>query len=1075
MKYYYEDETQSFVIEQYNKSKPFASFLPGIAGKNGIPLWVFYVNRGQCISSFGIGDKNNAIMEFFPANNAYKMTPINGFRTFCKLKGQNSSKTYEIFSIHQNKSKQQLKIKPNTFSIEEETPFGLHFTVSYFILPNSDFAALVRKVSVKNLTEEACSFELLDGLAQVIPYGVNMETSKFMSYTSRAWMTVKNLEHDIAFFKLTMSTGDSAEVTQINNGNFCLSFLTKDSSQKLLKPIVDPSVIFGSDTSLLQPIKFNEMSLSELHQQSQITEGRVPCNFVGTELNLEKSQEISLYTIIGQVNDINWINNKKSELTQAKFITTKEHESNQVIYSILNNIATHTSNKLFDRYSEQTYLDNILRGGYPIVFKGQENDKVVHLYIRKHGDQERDYNWFFLEPSYYSQGNGNYRDVNQNRRCDVSFNPKVGDFNIKAFMNLIQADGFNPLVITGTSFLVSEENLHHILSLTVDDDVRVKEFLKTSFTIGKLIEFLINNNIKLKIDVDGFIKTVLHYAHQTVNAIHGEGFWIDHWTYNLDLIENYLNIFPEKEFKLFFDDPTYKFYDNFVGVKPRDDKYVLVHGKIRQYDHLFKDSKKEELIKQRQSDSNFLRIKSGLGEIYETTLFVKLLVLVLNKFATLDPYGMGVEMESGKPGWSDAMNGLPGIFGSSMPETYELQRYYEFLITLIKNNQTKISEISLPIEIYNFLIKIEKTIEEYYQSQAENKQHLYWDKTANIREDYRKSVFYGFNGEEKKLSVQKIEHILKLCLEKIKHGIELALSLNDGIYPTYFYFEVDKYSIIKESDGRPKSNEKGYSNVTVDSFTPNVLPIFLEGFARALKIQATKDQARDIWLKVRDSALYDHKLKMYKLNSPLKDQPDEIGRAKGFTSGWLENGSIWMHMEYKYLLELLNNDLFSEFYEDFQNVLIPFQDPAIYGRPTTENSSFICSSAYPDVNLHGNGFYARLSGSTAEFLHIWNLMMVGKQPFYVDQDQTLSLRFKPVLAEWLFTKNNTIDFMFLSSCKVTYHNPNRKNTYEDCSIRKIKLNSGDKSPVIIEGAVIKEPYSLQIREGKIKQIDLFME
>ena len=28
---------------------------------------------------------------------------------------------------------------------------------------------------------------------------------------------------------------------------------------------------------------------------------------------------------------------------------------------------------------------------------------------------------------------------------------------------------------------------------------------------------------------------------------------------------------------------------------------------------------------------------------------------------------MGIEMEAGKPGWNDAMNGLPGLFGSEMP------------------------------------------------------------------------------------------------------------------------------------------------------------------------------------------------------------------------------------------------------------------------------------------------------------------------------------------------------------------------------------------------------------------------
>ena len=38
----------------------------------------------------------------------------------------------------------------------------------------------------------------------------------------------------------------------------------------------------------------------------------------------------------------------------------------------------------------------------------------------------------------------------------------------------------------------------------------------------------------------------------------------------------------------------------------------------------------------------------------------KLCILGMLKFSTLDPFGMGVEMEGGKPGWNDAMNGLPG-------------------------------------------------------------------------------------------------------------------------------------------------------------------------------------------------------------------------------------------------------------------------------------------------------------------------------------------------------------------------------------------------------------------------------
>ena len=44
----------------------------------------------------------------------------------------------------------------------------------------------------------------------------------------------------------------------------------------------------------------------------------------------------------------------------------------------------------------------------------------------------------------------------------------------------------------------------------------------------------------------------------------------------------------------------------------------------------------------------------------QVTVISKLCILGMLKFSTLDPFGMGVEMEGGKPGWNDAMNGLPG-------------------------------------------------------------------------------------------------------------------------------------------------------------------------------------------------------------------------------------------------------------------------------------------------------------------------------------------------------------------------------------------------------------------------------
>ncbi len=70
-----------------------------------------------------------------------------------------------------------------------------------------------------------------------------------------------------------------------------------------------------------------------------------------------------------------------------------------------------------------------------------------------------------LPAEFYSQGNASYRDVNQNRRCDVLLNPAVGDSEVLAFLGLIQADGYNPLTVLGSRFVVPPERQAAILHL----------------------------------------------------------------------------------------------------------------------------------------------------------------------------------------------------------------------------------------------------------------------------------------------------------------------------------------------------------------------------------------------------------------------------------------------------------------------------------------------------------------------------------------------------------------------------------------------------------------------------------
>ena len=79
---------EKFLIENYGKKSTFASFLPGISGEKGIPIWCYYVNRGQCVVSFGVDNKDHSIMEFYPAHQAYQNVKTTGFRTFVKKDGK---------------------------------------------------------------------------------------------------------------------------------------------------------------------------------------------------------------------------------------------------------------------------------------------------------------------------------------------------------------------------------------------------------------------------------------------------------------------------------------------------------------------------------------------------------------------------------------------------------------------------------------------------------------------------------------------------------------------------------------------------------------------------------------------------------------------------------------------------------------------------------------------------------------------------------------------------------------------------------------------------------------------------
>lgn len=148
-------------------------------------------------------------------------------------------------------------------------------------------------------------------------------------------------------------------------------------------------------------------------------------------------------------------------------------------------------------------------------------------------------------------------------------------------------------------------------------------------------------------------------------------------------------------------------------------------------------------------------------------------------------------------------------------------------------------------------------------------------------------------------------------------------------------------------------------------------------------------------------------------------------------------------------------------------------DVDVYGRSPLECGSFIVSSAYPDKTLWGTGFLARLSGSTAEFLSMWTLLMAGAKPFKLSASNTLELELTPAIPRHLFKEDGTVTFKFLGAVDVTYHNPTFLDTWTTSPV-KIELTRKDSNDItVIRGPVVFAPHADYVRNLEYTAVDVY--
>lgn len=596
------------------------------------------------------------------------------------------------------------------------------------------------------------------------------------------------------------------------------------------------------------------------------------------------------------------------------------------------------------------------------------------------------------------------------------FFPEIGETELRYFFSILQPDGYNPLAIEGCRWRAESLSvLDGLLPATLSADARkeIETLVRRDFMPGEIARWAAANLGEME-EQDAFVNALLQRCNARVSyRPPHDGYWIDHWVYLLDLLEAFQGVYPDQLGELLVGDVEFPWADCTHGLIRRGDRFLL-----------------EPLAEP--------------ATLPPTNLLARLGALVSIKALTLDAQGRGIEMEAGRPGWDDALNGLPGLRGSSTCETAALQRLCDWLLENWPGN--------------GFTFEVPKLIADLFAAARGLCRASDWDHHAAIsaRESFRNHLYTGGGRQGAHVSSDSLRETIEAISHRTREGMEASRIDGGPLVHTYFY-----------RDG--------------DSVIP--LPPFLEGQVHLLRLSQGRARAAEVYRAIRKSDLFDEQLVMYKVNASLLECPYSIGRARTFSPGVYENESIWLHMSYKYLLELLRCGLHEEFFEDCRTMLVPFMEPATYGRSILENSSFVGSSACPEKGVQGRGLIARLSGSTAEFIHIWLLLTVGERPFGCDGNG-LRLRLNPTLpAEWFRAEPSEIRFnnqlislpanslatSFLGGILLVYWNPHRRPTFGTGAARPVSFVVDGEE---FGGDTLSGSIAERIRRRQVRRIDV---
>lgn len=748
--------------------------------------WMFISSNGAL--SAGRKNSDSAIFPYYTDDKITESHEITGSKTILQIHKDGKSLLWEPFSeryegvyaITRNLYKNSFGNKIIFEEINED--LGLTFRYQW---NSSDLYGFVKKSTLVNDSKNEVQLTILDGIQNILPYGINEDLQNNRSNLADAYKKSElEAEIGLGIYALSAVIVDKAEPSEalkstiawsqgMDKPTCLISSLQLNAFRKGL-PINEEIDIKAEKSAyfISSKVELSPNSDKDWIIVANLNQGPSDVQAIASLLKSEKG----LYNKV--LEDIELGTRNLKELTYSADglqVTTDKlqntrHFSN-VLFNIMRggifddgyNIEKGDFVKYIEKANTTVYKDNknILEE-IPVTFSLKELRKIADQspdsnfkrlcfeymplkFSRRHGDPSRPWNRFSINTRSEIDGSkvldyeGNWRDIFQNWEALAHSYPEFIDSMIHKFLNATTFEGYNPYRVTKDGF---------------DWEVIEPD------------------------DPWSYI-----------------GYWGDHQIiYLLKFLEIIQNYYPSK-LEAYFNQELFVYANVPYKIKSYQDTLENPKDTI-DYDHDLNDQidkRKSEL----GADGALLTVKDS--DIYSVNLLEKLLATVMSKCSNFIPEG-GIWLNTQRPEWNDANNALVGN-GVSMVTLYYLRRFLKFFHNLLSN--AKFTDAALSEELITFFEGLASTLEQYSYtlkgkiSDADRK--LILDGLGEAGSTYRTNVYAnGFSGTKKDISKTDILNFVELALEYLDHSID-ANKRADNMYHAYNLMAVENENEISIS------------------------------------------------------------------------------------------------------------------------------------------------------------------------------------------------------------------------------------------------------------------------------------